>query len=322
MKTTKKKNSATKKLLPAVGMLAISATMLATSTYAWFTMNKEVQVTNMVVQAKADQGLLINEVEDGDDANWDALATTSQGATGIKLHATSTAETGTWYAAYSTSKSNAAAASEGSANALLADGYHTLGTTGYSTAVEDVIDAAGGTSALTQVTYVDRDQDTEYDDGEGYYVKYTYWLKSSGDAITLSPTGAAKTLNIQELSVTGNSGSEDLDKALRVAIVVNGKAYIYAPLYADNALPTYYVAASDDETTPLAKGTSQPTAMETLPAVTEDGTPVYVYLYFEGEDVNLKTDNVTETLDNLTVTFKFALVDHATTVTDNGVDVS
>ena len=165
-------------------------------------------------------------------------------------------------------------------------------------------------------------QDTEYDDGEGYYVKYTYWLKSSGDAITLSPTGAAKTLNIQELSVTGNSGSEDLDKALRVAIVVNGKAYIYAPLYADNALPTYYVAASDDETTPLAKGTSQPTAMETLPAVTEDGTPVYVYLYFEGEDVNLKTDNVTETLDNLTVTFKFALVDHATTVTDNGVNVS
>ena len=36
------KNSAAKKIIPAVGMLALSATMLSTSTYAWFTMNKEV----------------------------------------------------------------------------------------------------------------------------------------------------------------------------------------------------------------------------------------------------------------------------------------
>ena len=61
--------------------------------------------------------------------------------------------------------------------------------------------------------------------------------------------------------------------------------------------------------------------MTTLPSVTETGTAVNVYLYFEGEDPNLKTDNVTETLDNLTVSFKFELVDNAAAVTDNGVTI-
>ena len=321
MKTTKKKNSATKKLLPAVGMLAISATMLATSTYAWFTMNKEVQVTNMQVQAKADQGLLINEINTADDDNWDALATTNQG-TGIKLHATSTANTGTWYAAYSKTKSDAAAATgSGESANLTTDGYKTLGTTtGYVGTLEQVVAASAGTTAKQEVYYIDADQDSAYDNGEGYYVKYTYYLKSSGDELTLSNTGAAKSLYIKELSVTGNTSSADLDKALRVAVVVNNKAYIYAPLYADNALPTSYVNATT-ETTPIAKDVAQPTAMTTIPAVTENGTPVYVYLYFEGEDTNLKTDNVVETLDNLNVSFKFALDDHAATVTDNGVAV-
>lgn len=318
--TTKKKASAKKKLLPAAGSLLISAAMLSTSTYAWFTMNKEVQVTNMQVQAKADQGLLINEVNTANDPNWDALATTNQ-STGIKLHATSTKDTGTWYAAYSTKKSSAASASKGAASGdLTTDGYKTLGTD-LTTAVETVKTAESGVSGKQEVTWVDANQNTTYDDGEGYYVKYTYYLKSSGDAITCSTAAKSKTLNISNVNVTGNTSSADLDKALRVAVVVNGKAYIYAPLY-DTTSAVYYVAAENyDGTTPLNKTVSQPTAMETIPAVTTGGTEVNVYLYFEGEDTNLKTDNVTETLDNLVVSFKFELVDNTAAVTDNGVTV-
>lgn len=318
--TTTKKASAKKKLLPAAGSLLISAAMLSTSTYAWFTMNKEVQVTNMQVQAKADQGLLINEVSTANDSNWDALATTNQ-TEGIKLHATSTAETATWYAAYSKAKSDAAAATDAGASANLVDGYKTLGTTTGFVGTTETVSAIAGSNAQQDIYYVDADQDSTYDNGEGYYVKYTYYLKSSGDAITLSNTGAAKSLYIKDLSVTGNTNSADLDKALRVAVVVNNKAYIYAPLYADASIPTSYVNATT-ATKPIAKDVAQPTAMTTLPAVTKDGTAVYVYLYFEGEDTNLKTDNVVETLDNLTVSLKFALDDHAATVTDNGVAVS
>ena len=317
----KKRNSAKKRLVAAVAMLALSSASLFGSTYAWFTMNKEVSVTNMQVQAKADQGLLINEVSTANDSNWDALATTNQTG-GIKLHATSTAETTTWYAAYSKAKSDAAAATSSGASAnLTTDGYKTLGTTTGFVGTTETVSAIPGSNAQQDIYYIDADQDSAYDNGEGYYVKYTYYLKSSGDAITLSNSGAAKSLYIKDVTVTGNTNSANLDKALRVAIVVNGKAYIYAPLYEDDAIPTSYVNATT-ATTPLPKSGSQATAMTSLNAVTEAGTAVYVYLYFEGEDTNLKTDNVTETLDDLVVSFKFEIADHASNATDNGVAVS
>lgn len=59
MKKNMKKKSTARKLLPAAGMLAVSASMLATSTYAWFTMNKEVALTGMEVKTKVGDSLLI-----------------------------------------------------------------------------------------------------------------------------------------------------------------------------------------------------------------------------------------------------------------------
>ncbi|WP_028515926.1 hypothetical protein [Ruminococcus flavefaciens] len=60
MKTNaKRKNSAVKKLIPAAGMLALSASMLATSTYAWFTMSREVSVVGMTMKTQIGANLLI-----------------------------------------------------------------------------------------------------------------------------------------------------------------------------------------------------------------------------------------------------------------------
>jgi hypothetical protein len=58
-KNNTKKNNTARKLLPAAGMLAVSASMLATSTYAWFTMNREVTVTGMTMYTKVSENLLI-----------------------------------------------------------------------------------------------------------------------------------------------------------------------------------------------------------------------------------------------------------------------
>lgn len=58
MKTTKK-SKASRKLLPAIAMLAMSATMLATSTYAWFSMNKTVTATGMELTAKSNNTYLL-----------------------------------------------------------------------------------------------------------------------------------------------------------------------------------------------------------------------------------------------------------------------
>ena len=320
----KKKNSAKKRLVAAVAMLALSSASLFGSTYAWFTMNKEVTVQNMQVQAKADQGLLINEVATAGDQNWDELATTSQ-STGIQLHATSTANTDDWYVAYSKKSNTAAAASAGQASTdLTTEGYRTLGTSPFTTSTETVA-AAAGTNAKHEIIYVDKDADSEYDLGEGYYVKYTYYLKSSGDALGLTTTQGDlnQSLWIKDMTITNNNNSgmaqnqEDLDAAFRVAVVVNKKAYFFAPV--TGATTSYYVNAANAATT--AYTTNQQTGMDSIPAVTADGTPVYVYLYFEGEDAKLKTDNVISTLDNVTVSFKFALEYNTAAPADNGVAV-
>jgi len=312
----KRQNKNSKKIASAASMLLLSTAMLGMATYAWFTMNREVSVTNMQVKARTDQGLLINEVATANDSHWDELATTSQTA-GIELHATSTANTATWYAAYSKKADSAASAASGQRSTdLTSDGYLTLGTD-LVTDVETVASAAG-TNAQQDITFVDKDGDTNYSNGEGYYVKYTYYLKSSGDAITCSTSAGGQSLQIANLNVTGNTGSADLDKALRVAVVAGGKVYFFSPLY--DTAQSCYVAADTTATTTLVG--DQATAITSIPSVTANGTPVYVYLYFEGEDTNLKTQNVTSSLDNLTVDFKFKLVDNATDATDNGVSIN
>lgn len=60
MNKTEKKASAKRKLIPAVAMFVTSAIMLSTSTYAWFTLNKEVKVTGLEMSATVSDGLEIS----------------------------------------------------------------------------------------------------------------------------------------------------------------------------------------------------------------------------------------------------------------------
>ena len=48
-----------KKLIPALALLLVSAVMLATSSFAWFSMNTTVAVTGMSVTAKVNDNLQI-----------------------------------------------------------------------------------------------------------------------------------------------------------------------------------------------------------------------------------------------------------------------
>lgn len=56
---TNENTSAIKRLIPAIAMLAFSAVTLSTSTYAWFTMNKEVTMTGLNMAATASGGIEI-----------------------------------------------------------------------------------------------------------------------------------------------------------------------------------------------------------------------------------------------------------------------
>lgn len=85
---TKKKGSPYKKLVPAAGSLAISAVMLSTSTYAWFTMSREVEVQNIQMTATTPEDIQISLGQIGSDAT---TASTSEsytlyGSTGVLLN--------------------------------------------------------------------------------------------------------------------------------------------------------------------------------------------------------------------------------------------
>ena len=49
----------TRKLIPAIAMLLISAVMMSTASFAWFSMNTTVSATGMQIEAKSDQTFLI-----------------------------------------------------------------------------------------------------------------------------------------------------------------------------------------------------------------------------------------------------------------------
>lgn len=78
MTNTKKKHGNKMKLLSAVGMLTVSAAMLVSSTFAWFSMNKNVQASTMSISAKSDGTYLMIGTGENDTADEiQAQATTN-----------------------------------------------------------------------------------------------------------------------------------------------------------------------------------------------------------------------------------------------------
>lgn len=86
--TKNKKSNPMKKIVPAAGMLAISATMLATSTYAWFTMSREVEVNNIKLTATTPEDIQISIGKIGSNATTASTAEsyTLAGSTGVLVN--------------------------------------------------------------------------------------------------------------------------------------------------------------------------------------------------------------------------------------------
>ena len=79
-----------KKIIPALALLLISAMVLASASYAWFSMNTQVTATGMQVKATAEDGILISNSAKSD---WTNSATAT--VTTAVLVPTSTAGTKT-----------------------------------------------------------------------------------------------------------------------------------------------------------------------------------------------------------------------------------
>lgn len=308
-------------------------------------MNKEVSVKGMQLKAHSEEGLLINEVKAAGSNTWDNEAQAAETPTAHALRPASTYDLTTWWHANSKLSNDEAGIDN------LASGTVSLGSGAYykdisisSVTNYTAIDAENGSGtkaegskrAETHVYYSDASFGSgtgTYDDGEGFYVKYIYYLKSSGEE-DLKVKNLQAQVRATRQNTDASGTSDELDKSLRVGIAIPASVdkpnnyagtRIFAPVI--GADDSYYVTKANtgeskqlvnpvDATTKGAftaytqinKGINGADANATdvvIPKVTSDGIPVYVYVWFEGEDQACMSDNLTAVLDEYQIDINF-----------------
>jgi len=280
-----KKGSNFKKLIPAAGMLAVSATMLATSTYAWFSMNTQVTATGMQVQAKAEGGIVISNESKTD---WNASATASHNSVAY-LNPTSTENLSDWFHNTSTDANNS--------NSHASSGYVQISSD------ENWKNVDG-------VQFIDTDKDSIIDTEENaYFLLNKFYIQSSAGSLT------AQNLYINSVTATGASTSADLDASLRIAVQIgNGAINIYAPV--NGATTSYWVNNGSTQFTAISSSANSGVVNTqlgsanswTIPEYNASGTGALeakIYVYFEGEDAKCKSSNIRSTLDTLQLSVQF-----------------
>lgn len=274
-------------LLAAVAMVLVAAIALGGSTFAWFAANSQVTATGMQVQAQSEGGIEI--------AYSNAAATTGSYSTSATAGATaasslapiSTLDTSAWYHA---------SAALATASAARAETYETKTLT--ETAITgQAFGKLGGETVDAQTT--------------NYYMHQTFNVRST------SSTSKATGLTVKQVTVAGNSAN--MSKALRVAVKSGSKVLIYDPIANDT--DAYAVYSGHTGTGPSAVATkagdvtcldaTQPqllaaTATTEIPAKgssNNGGVDVEVYIWFEGEDAELYSENFAT--EGLTITIDF-----------------
>ena len=266
-----------KQLLAAVAMVLVAAVALGSSTYAWFVASGTVEAYGMKVQAQSEGGLAISY---GGKA-WGTSA--SGGVTdAVRLYPASTKNLANWSHATAQASDNPAAV---------------------QASRQDITDTVVKANAVP--------------DDNGYVLMREFQIRSTAaDALS-------KGLYVEKVTVDG--ANKTMSTALRVGVryvdgtnTGNNKAYIYGPVElnggtdegnkpsdnykwykdaTDNAGSTVTLAQVGKTTSPILDETT------TISADTNAAVKVQIYVWFEGEDHNLFSDNFNTEGLNVTVQF-------------------
>ncbi len=288
----------------AIAMVLVAAIAMGSSTYAWFAMNTQVEANGMQVKAVAEDGILIiNELDDDTTTNWKS-ATQASYSTLVSLAPTSTANDTTWFHNKSDSQTDAKAGQAAATYETISSDPKWKREEGSGKSGTYYIDnATGGTTA----------EDVKDPEEKAYVLLNKFFIKSSSNAITI-PSGEYTALYVNKVAVTGAGTSADLDASLRILIKIGGTSYIFAPV--DGATLSYKAGGSDSGPAvsaievPATGIINQATTVSTIPAnSTAKASTVEadVYVYFEGEDAGLKSVNLKDTLDTLSIVITFGI---------------
>jgi len=216
MKNTKKKGNPAKKLIPAAGSLMVSAVMLATSTYAWFTMNKRVTVNGMEVRTKVGANLLVCQT------NVESDYTTSLTQTrAALLEPVSTVDGKTFV--YTVNANARGQALENPTWATYSESTTlqnaTAGKAGYDSTFNGTY--GNGTSFTSSTVALDDTRTDGSKDGAAYgYVDYTIYLKATNDGTDryINMTKCNLLKDNAAIDNTGKTAGVDANRAWRVAV--------------------------------------------------------------------------------------------------------
>lgn len=264
-----------KQLLAAVAMVLVAAVALGSSTYAWFVASGTVTAEGMKVQARAEGGLAIRWA--GETSELWATSASAKMETAQKLLPASTADLAKWtYAkALDASKSDA------------------------------------DTKTYTDVTKVVYGGESNAFKTNDYVVMQPFEVRST------SESKLAKGLYVSGVTVD-RTQNKDLDPALRVGVrMVSASGdvtakYIYAPIDGHSDDYSWKDASNNNAAATVtlepigdgANGKSQ-LASSTTPIPFDKGAAVkvQVFIWYEGEDATLFSNNYAANDLNVTVAF-------------------
>ena len=285
----------TKKLFPAIGMLLLSACMLVTSTFAWFSMNENVTATGMNVVAKGDQVYLQiinpNNTKDGYSnafINGSAQVDAYGNSTGLELLPTNVKANNTDFAAYEEGSTFVWATAIGKAPGQnYVDNNGANQTDGYA-------------PVNGQYTEAPHSEETPY------YLENTF-------SIRLDPTAgaasAAGPLRVSTVSFTSDvNHTDDFAKTVCVFVVCGDYAQLYS--YETGAFTKVagddYLAATEIEVAGEGGATTKKNVFKDT-----TGVEVTIYVFFNGDNPNCTLEKLaaanTSSLNTYSVDVSFTV---------------
>lgn len=117
----------------------------------------------------------------------------------------------------------------------------------------------------------------------------------------------ATDLKIDKVTATGQADTLALDKSLRVAVKIGENNPIFFSPADGNTLYSVWSGSGDTPTVSVTSNDGKTQVDSGVSKVTSTGVVVKVYVYYEGEDTEHKSSNVTgTTIDQMTVQLDFS----------------
>ena len=270
-----------KKLIPAMCLLLVSAVLMGTSTFAWFTMNTTVSASGMQVNAVVPKSLVISDESNGSySASHDFEMGDAQ-----SLYPVSTDDTENWYAP-STLLDNKIDPTTGVADLNTTDGTRFQTLTNWDE-----------TGLLKEST------------NNVYAVNKTVYVKSAVvDQQVYGLYVSSLTVNNTEINA---SSLNDVSKALRIAVVTTDKTLFFAPTgYHSECKPiasisTNGATANSTSLTIAAPGSVNGVLVANDQAISgETPMEINIFIWYEGQDKNAN-NTAALNVQNLTIEIEF-----------------